>query len=318
MDDELLLRRPEPLALPFAVLGAVTCLFVFDLQHTLRHVVSSLCIDGAEELLQAAKPDWAERASSSAVAAVSFALAGKWSASRIAEGARPWLVTMMGCIAATQLPAALVGLMSMGMLWGRLMFLGLLVSLLCAPSAVLVGNGAGAAWLSRPHSLLLSAYRRAIWLDVAIFSVVFTALYANPMFGAAWSAGQDRSIVAKAIVLAGTIVGLVAGGLAVKSWRVLGDARRRCSKDDSPLVDDSHAIVLDLGVGDELRRDVSGQGSAYRSRRESRAVVKGDVARALGSLRWAMVRAALVVTTGAVVLVFDGGPYTVSWPSPFC
>ena len=315
------MRRPEPLALPFAVLGTVTCLFVFDLEDSLHYIVNVLCIPGATALWQTKTPDWDVRLIAAFVAFVSFALAGKWTAHKIRDGGRPLSTAMMGCVAATQFPAALLGLVSMGALWGPTMFAGFIGACVAAPCAMLMAKHVHDAQRARPLSVLLSAHRRAIWLDVSVYSIVLAALYANPMFDPLWEAEYSTARVARMVVLGATVIGAIAGVFALTSLYKLLRLHRRCRISDLPIVDDSHADTLDMGMGDQVERDIAGgRAGAYRSRPETRTKLIGDVRRASRSLRWALGLASAVVTCGAVVLVCDLGPYDVDieMKSPLC
>jgi len=316
-----MMRRPEPLALPFAVLGTVTCLFVFDLEDSLHYIVNALCIPGASALWQTKTPDWDARVVAGFVAAVSFALAGKWTAHKIRDGAGPLSAALMGCIAATQLPAVLLGAVSMGAVWGRAMFAGFIATCVASPCAMLMAKNVDGAQRSRPLSVLLSAHRRAIWLNVSAYSIILAAQYANPMFDPLWEADYSTARVARMVVLAATVIGAVAGCLALTSLLTLRRLRRRCQNSDLPVVDDSHADVLDMGTGDQVERDIGGGGAgAYRSRPETRIKLIGDVRRARRSLAWALGLATTVVAAGAVVLLFDLGPFEIhlEMQSPLC
>ena len=321
VDDELLMRRPEPLALPFAVLGTVTSLFVFDLEDSLHYMVDVLCIPGASALWKTGTPDWDVRAVVAFVAFVAFALAGKWTTHKIRDGGRPLSAAVMGCVAATQFPAALVGVVSMGAMWGPAMFAGFVAACVAAPCAMLMAKHVDSAQRSRPLSVLLSAHRRAIWLNVSVYSIVLAALYANPMFDPLWEAEYSTARIARMVVIGATLIGAVTGCLALMSLVKLRRLRRRCQTSDLPIVDDSHAHIFDMGTGNQVERDIAGGGAgAYRSRPETRTKLIGDVGRASRSLRWSLGLASAVVTTGAVVLVCELGPYEVDsrMKSPLC
>jgi hypothetical protein len=307
VDDEILMRRPEPLALPFAMLGAVTCLFLFDLEDTLAYVVDTSCVLPGVSW-RVSVPDWDERFMAALLGSIAYACAGRWTSSRISDGARPWTTAVTACVAATQIPSALVGLFSFGALWGRLMLMGVVGAALSAPCAILMAKSVYQAGRSRPDSLLLTAYRRTVWLDVSIFSVVMCALYANPVFGVAWHAGDDRREAAQFIVVMAIVVGSIAGGAGWLSLVKLTRLRRGCTTNDEPLVDDTAAVVLDLGMGNQVERELRGRASAYRTLRQTRTLLKGDVARAVRTLRWALARASTVVTIGAAVLLIDLPP----------
>lgn len=318
MDDEPLLRRRQPLALAFATLGAVTCLFVFDLVGDVRAVLDNLCIVPAEALWRSYTFDWFERITALGMGALSFALAGAWISLRLMEGSRPWVAALGGSLVATQGPAAFVGLLTMGEAWGRLVVAAVLAWLVCAPCAILMANHVGHATRSRPSSLLLAAYRRAVWLDAAVFSVLLTAMYASPLLAVRDAWNPERTLAANTIVLVATVFGGVAAARAFASLTELRRLRRGCRPIDVALADDRRAMIVDVGIGDQAERELAGSGSAYRDRRETRTLLKGDVARALSSLRWALGRASALVIVGTGVLALDHALFHTYWSSPFC
>jgi hypothetical protein len=285
------------------------------LLDTVSYLLERWCVlDGMEHV----RPTWELRIPTALVAIVSFALAGRWTSSQIAASAKPWWSTTIATLAAIHMPAALVGLLSLGYLWPLLMKAGAVASLVALPGTIMLALSAQRAWQARTASLLIAAYRRARFLDLSLFTIALGALYANPMFGAGWRVGVDRTRVAQAIVVAATVAGVVAALLALRSLGLLHKARRHCQQVVAVPIDDSGAAVVDVGVGEQLSASLLGRASAYRGRRQAAQLLRGDVDRARSTLVWALLRAGATVYAGMFVLWFDGGPYTLPWTSALC
>jgi hypothetical protein len=181
---------------------------------------------------------------------------------------------------------------------------GMALALPFLPVCAAVLSAARRAQRARLGSLVAGSDRRAVW------GILATALLIATLEGLPdWPAPRGKPLFGPAPVL-----GLLVAGIAcivavlaadVLSWRratrALAQGLQRHEGDD-PAVSNEAASRVDLGLGDEIRAQVSRTAAVYRGKDRTLALVQGDPDRALGALRRAIGRGIVgLAVAGAVV-----------------
>jgi hypothetical protein len=292
-------RRPEPLALPFSLIGGIAGWFSPGVLWALDHELDNCFGD--------VLPYWADSDGDPslflcAFGALAFSAVG-WLLSReLASGARIRLAAALSAVFVGLAPGALSELS--GESFGQ----GFMLGWLAAPACCLCAHYATRAWEARSGTLAASVFRRSTWLVVVGFGVVITLASARRMLdhllkGTAsllLSVGADPSEHA-----AGALVTLVcsagAAGLLVTTARDrlrLAALDQRVAGRTGP--ERGSYEQVDLGVGNQTRDRTSAARDAYRDCDRVVLSVRGD----FGSMRQVLGIACVVaIGIGAIVAI---------------
>lgn len=300
-DDDVWFRSPEPLGWPLALLAFCVGVFATDFATSLRYFSYTICVDELRDIVPMIESDWDTRVLLGVLYAGVFAIAGRWVARRITEGAPPKRTLTFAVFAAGQASACVVGMVTLGQGFQPGMVLGGVVSVMCLPFALLMVHNAGWAWRARLGSVLHRAYRRARWIDVATGVTILLAGYANPVFGAQY---VTRGMLATVFVFAASSLAVIMLVLAVSSLVRVGrlGVEFATARAGGEVAREGGARIVDLGIGEERKHDVAAAASAYRHQEQVRAVCVGDMRRAWRVIGLAAGRALTVAAIGAAVL----------------
>ena len=303
-EDDVWFRKPEPLALPLALMGLCVGMFAIDFCKTLKFALHGMCMDDLGALLPridgAVEAD--ERLMLGALFALAYGGAGRWVSRKLVMGGDPFKTMLIALFVAGQTWTVVIGLVTLGEDYLVALASGLITTAIIAPFALLMVHNARNAWVVREGSFLHQTYRKARWVDVATGVVILLAYYANPFFGVGYG-GIERAIGATVVVAFAAMLATVMAVAAVSGLVRIGRLRGRFDgAENGDAEREGEVPVFDIGDGDERLHDVKDAASAYRHQATIEAVCVGDLKRAWRVIGLSVGRAVGVVAVGALIL----------------